>query len=106
METIFRVVGQKGLTSMPECSTTLTVGSLSCVNQRYLHTSEFISVHYSPLKITNKCRRFVFRTDLETFLVLFKVTSVICWGGVWLKPEAARTHGITCPLKASDTACS
>lgn len=62
---------------MLECSTTLTVGSLSCVNQRYLHTSEFISVHYSPLKITNKCRWFVFRTDSEKFLVLFKVTSVI-----------------------------
>lgn len=56
METIFCVLGQKGITSMLEYSTTLTVGSLSCVNQRFLTTLEFISKHYSPLKITNKFR--------------------------------------------------
>lgn len=46
METIF---SKKGKTPMLEYSTTLTMGSLNCINQKFLSTLEFISMHYIAL---------------------------------------------------------
>lgn len=60
---------------MLEYPTMVTVGSLDCLNQRFLSTLEFISMHCSPLKFTNKFWWFVFRTDFENFLLFLKVNS-------------------------------